>query len=115
VLGAREEIINQSRHQLRDISDDPALPKPVHMAATSLLEEWESKFRSGLDPVVQSCLRGWPDTVSVHSTSQTELNEIIQIMNQTLPGSLSDKDRSFYRLNLERNGDWKLLESIRMR
>lgn len=115
VLGAREEIVNQSRQQLRDIRDDPALPKPVHMAATSLLEEWDLKFKSGLDPVVQCCLRGWPDTTSVRSISQTELNEIIQIMNETLPGSLSDKDRIFYRLNLERNGDWKLLESIRMR
>lgn len=113
--GRREEVLDQCRAQLKLLEADAAHGSSVCMAARSLVEAWKSNFKFGLNSVVQSCLEGWPSTADVQSVADIELNEIIRVMNKTLPSMLTERDRSLYRLYLERKGEWRLLELITLK
>jgi hypothetical protein len=109
---SREEVIGQCRLLLRDLEGRRDLASPIRRAASALLEAWDTGFPDGLNPVVHSCLEEWPETAAVSAMPQEKLIEIVTTMNRSLPAWLSDRERRLYRLHLEREGRWGVLERV---
>ncbi len=111
----REELLRQCRLDLRFLEQSSAATGPVQHAAARLFECWDAGFQEGLDPVIQAGLAAWPDSSSVSNIPPERLDEIITKMNESLPASLTDRERRLYRLHLERKGVWGMLDRVSLR
>jgi hypothetical protein len=109
---SQAEIIRQCRLMLQHIESSPGTVSVVRDAARFLLSAWDAHFPRGLDPVVRICCAGWSGTSSVAAISGARLKELMDQMSCRLPASMSDRERSLYRLYLERAGDWQLLGNV---
>lgn len=114
--GAKDDVLGQSRKNLAYLRECSVAPTAVQNAATSLLKCWSEDFREeGVDPVIRSCLTSWPDTSNVRDFPRAELDEIISKMNEKLPGDLTEDERRYYRLHLEREEIWSMLDAVSLR
>ncbi len=108
----KPETLGQIRLLLKDFESNGQATNAVRDAAHALLEVWDAGFPNGLNPVIHACRQGWPDTSRVREISVDTLKEITGKMNASLPAWLTERDRSMYRLYLERQGEWQVLERL---
>jgi hypothetical protein len=69
-------------------------------------------FVDGLNPVVKCCLCEWPDTSNIAGMSQDRLNELMIELEKSMPRWPNDREQCIYRLFLEHQGQWHILERL---
>jgi hypothetical protein len=84
-------------------------------AAKVLLCVWRSRFPNGLDPVLRAAFASWPSTEALSGLSNKEVEECLVDIEKSLPISMSDHERRYYRLYMERNGAWPAMEKLSFR
>jgi hypothetical protein len=104
----KQELTQQCRlrvaHLCRQIP--PVATRPARDAAQALRGQWDEGFRHGLDAVVKAAIDAWPDTLAVESTSAEILKARISALDLIQPAWYSAEDWAFYRLSMERSGNW---------
>ncbi|MEK7992738.1 MAG: hypothetical protein AAB403_02930 [Planctomycetota bacterium] len=113
--GECSEIVGQCRMNLRFLESSSTVVTAVQQSARVLLACWDAEFPSGLEPVLAACRENWPTSSSVSDVSSGRLREIMDEMNAVLPGLLTERERSLYRLHMERSGNWEALEKASLR
>lgn len=78
----------------------------------TLLEAWDMGFPEGMNPVAKACLRGWPETETIAAMPNERLDELMDHLNAILPARASQRELRIYRLGLERQGLWGLLDNV---
>lgn len=109
---ARNEVHGQCRLLLEHLKQAVGVSPAVRASAAALLGSWDEGFSRGVDDVVRSGLGAWPDTTDVSAVNDREFEEVIAGINKTLPISMSEKQRKFYRLFLDRRGLWQQFQTI---
>lgn len=113
--GAKDEVLRQCRQNLGYLEECSTATSAVQGVAAKLLECWSADFPKGVNPVKQSWLESWPDSSDIQDFPQAKLDEIIKKMNEKLPAALTEDDRRYYRLHLERKEIWSTLERVSLR
>jgi hypothetical protein len=109
---ASAEIVRQCRLLLEHLEKDNNNLTTMPQAASALIQTWDADFPQGMNPVVKTCLAGWPETTSVNIIDKRRLEKLIDEMNSNLPANLSERQRKLYRLQLEQWGKWRQLEKV---
>lgn len=106
---ARQEIEKQCRMVLRNLEGYAGTTEVVRTATGVMLTEWDAGFPNGLNPVIKSCLDGWPDTAGAQGLDLGMIRDYLEPLScRILAGDMTHRERMLYKAMLELNGDWAL-------
>lgn len=113
--GTETEIASQCKLLLAYFESTLGVSPAVQKAAAFLTECWVTGFPNGINPVLKACLAAWPETAATAGTSDSELKDQTNLMFATLPACMTEGDRRIFRLFLEKEGKWNILDMISLR